>query len=494
MTDESIAFEHAASFDRGEISGNVRLGKLESMYEELFAEVIEDGVITAEERGRLDKMADSLGLDRSRLRKLEQALEAAYTARHSKAIQDMAPMSRELPRQSLAPLEPATDQRTLALERRIKQLEARIRDLEASLEEAHTHMSVDVDFSDVANAKGDEEATADLARRVRHDPRDVDSLHALFSAYEAAKEVDRQFAVAHVLSYLGAANAKEKSLFEKHRSSGLIRPASSITRESWTRLLFHPEEEALTGEIFSVVVSAVLMGRLSALRRDKALPKLDPEKKQDPEKTTLQSVRCFVWAASIFGMNAPPVYIDPEWEGAAGLLPAMPPSIRLGSKALSGRSAKELSFMSGRLLASFREEHFVKLLVPSARDLEDIFLAALSIGNPGLPLNANVKELVVPIAKAIEPILEPAQVDRLRGHFLRFVEEGGRTNLQRWASAVDKTGARAGLLIADDLKAAHSVIELEDKAHVTEKMNDLLAFMLSDRYSNLRKQIGISVG
>lgn len=497
MTDESIAFEHAASFDRGEISGNVRLGKLESMYEELFAEVIEDGVITAEERGRLDKMADSLGLDRARLRKLEQALEAAYTARHRKEIKDLAPMSQELPRQSLAPLEPATDQRTLALERRIKQLEARIRDLEADLEEAHAHISVDVDLSDVATAKTtkvDEEATGDLARRVRHDPRDADSLHALYSAYEAAKDLERQVAVAHVLSYLGAANSKEKSLFEKHRTAGLIRPSSSITRESWTRLLFHPEEEALTGEIFSVVVSAVLMGRLSALRRDKALPKLDPEKKQDPEKTTLQSVRCFVWGASILGMNAPPVYIDPDWEGTAGLLPAMPPSIRLGSKALSGRSAKELSFMSGRLLAHFREEHFVKLLVPSARDLEDIFLAALSIGNPGLPLNANVKELVVPIAKAIEPILEPAQVDRLRGHFLRFVEEGGRTNLQRWASAVDKTGARAGLLLADDLKAAHTVIESEDKAHLTEKMNDLLAFMLSDRYVNLRKQIGIAVG
>ncbi len=493
MTDENVSFEHVASFDRGEISGNVRLGKLESMYEELFAEVIEDGVITAEERGRLDKMADSLGLDRSRLRKLEQALEAAYTARHRVTIRDLAPMSQsgqELPRQSLVPLEPATDQRTLALERRIKQLEARIQDLENDLEDARAHISVDVDFSDVSS-KGNEEEAADLARRVRHDPRDVDSLHALFTAYE--KDLDRQLSVAHVLSYLGAANPKEKALFEKHRSAGLIRPTSSLSRESWTRLLFHPEEEPLTGEIFSVVVSAVLMGRLSALRRDKALPKLDPEKKQDPEKTTLQSVRCFVWAASILGMNASPIYIDPEWSGAVELAPAMPPATRLGGKALSGRSAKELSFMAGRHLAHFREEHFVKLLVPSARDLEDIFLAALSIGNPGLPLNAQVKELVVPIAKAIEPILESNQVDRLRGHFLRFVEEGGRTNLQRWASAVDKTGARTGLLLADDLRAAHSVIELEDKAHLEPKMDDLLAFMLSDRYAKLRKQIGIAV-
>ena len=76
----------------------------------------------------------------------------------------------------------------------------------------------------------------------------------------------------------------------------------------------------------------------------------------------------------------------------------------------------------------------MRALIPGIADLEDIFLAALSIGNPGIPLNERAKQIVVPIAKAIEPILEPIAIDRLRGHFLRFVEEGGRTNLQRWAA------------------------------------------------------------
>src|SRR6185369_2044916 len=138
-------------------------------------------------------------------------------------------------------------------------------------------------------------------------------------------------------------------------------------------------------------------------------------------------------------------------------------------------------------LACYREEHFVKMLVPSARGLEDIFVAALSIGNPGLPLSAQVKQLVVPIANAIEPILEPAAVDRLRGHFLRFVEEGGRTNLARWSVATDRTVSRAGLLLSNDLRAAHAIISLEDKTHLDEKMDDLMSFVLSDRYAKLRK-------
>jgi len=493
MNEAEASFEHGASFEVGEVAGNLRHGKLEAMYEELFAEVIEDGIITQEERNRLDKMADNLGLDRARLRKLEQALQAAYEARHRIVIKDLS-FTDEPPPATIMPLEAPTDQRTLALERRIKFLEERIRDLELELEDARANVSVEVDLSDVgARPDVPDDDPAELARRVRHDPRDVDTLHALFRLYKKANDVDRQWCVAQVLSYLEAANAEEKDVWAAHRAAALIRPTASVTQEAWRRLLFHPEEEPLVGEIFSVVVSAVLIGRLSALRRDKQLVKLDPARKQDPSTTTVQAVRCFHWASAILGMHAPALYADPDYEGSVEMVPGVPPASRIGAQALSGRSAAELAFLAGRHLAHYREEHFVKMLVPSARGLEDIFLAALSIGNPGLPLSAQVKQLVVPIAKAIEPILEPAAVDRLRGHFLRFVEEGGRTNLQRWASASDKTVARAGLLLSNDLRAAHAVLALEDKAHVDEKMDDLMSFVVSDRYAKLRKQIGIAI-
>ncbi len=505
MIDPSSPFEHSSSFEPGEASGAVRLGKFEAHYEELFAEVIEDGVITPEERAQLDRTADALGLDRARLQQLERALEAAYEARHRVRIRDLTvgPSITEGEdivssdaRSSLSPLAPSNDPRVSGMERRIVQLEARIAELEEELEEARSHVAVEVDLSGVAAIATRSEAVEDpeeLLRHLRHDPRDVDMLHALYRVFGRLGDVDRQFCTAQVLAYLKASHEDERRLHAQLRTETLIRPRASMERDSWRRLLFHPEEEPLTGEIFACVIGPVLLGRLSALRRDKALPRLDPARKQDPSTSTLQAVRCFAWGASILGMPLPPLYADPELASAVEMVPGVTPSSRLGRQSLSGRSPAELAFLSGRHLTYFREDHFVRALLPSIPDLEDIFLAALSIGNPGLPLSSVVKARVTPIAQAIEPILDPIQVDRLRGYFLRFVEDGGRTNLQRWAAAVDCTAARAGLLLSSDLEAARAMFALEDPATAEDKMDDLLVFATSERYAKLRRQLGITV-
>lgn len=488
MSDE---FEQRLSFEPGEIAANVRLGKLEMMYEELYAEVIEDGIITQEERQQLDKMADSLGLDKKRLRSLEQALSAAYEARHQVVIKEMyeSEEDKEGPRASLQIAQAAP-----ALQQRIAFLERRVAELESQLEEARANVSVEVDLSGVTAKEVPDDDPVELQRRLRVDPRDESALHSLYRVYEKKKDVDGKWCVAHALVYLNQANQDERAHYTKYRETALVHPKNALGADAWSRLLLHPDEEPLVGEIFAVVAPAVLVGRLSALRRDKQLEKLEAEKKQDPAVSTIQAVRCFAWAAAILGMHAPQLFVYPDFDGTVELVPAMPPATKIGGKSLSGRSAAELAFIAGKHLAQHRAQEFMRALIPSIPDLEDIFLAALSIGNPSIPMNDRAKQIVVPIAKAIEPILEPNAVDALRGHFLRFVEEGGRTNLQRWANGVDRTAQRAGLLLANDLKAAEHVFDLEDKSKTQERMDDLLAFMSSDRYAKLRKQIGIAVG
>ena len=166
----------------------------------------------------------------------------------------------------------------------------------------------------------------------------------------------------------------------------------------------------------------------------------------------------------------------------------------VGQKVLSGPTQLEHAFHAGRHLSWYRQEHYVKTLFNAVPDLEDLFLAALIIGNPGLPIAEDMKRRVTPIAKAIEPVLETQQIDALRGYFLRFVEEGGRTNLQRWSAAVEKTACRAGLLLCNDLASAKNVLETEGSGSGSDELiKDLLAFVVGDRYSQLRRQLGIAI-
>ncbi len=487
-----VTFDHGTSFEQGEISGNLRLGRFEAQYEELFAEVIEDGIITAEERARLDRAAQAMGLEPLRLRRLEDALEAAYEARHRVKIRrddldEPAPAS-------IAPLAPATDPRVQALERRIAQLQARVVELEKELEAAHELASLEVDISDVAAVRHAQDDDPDeLLRALRTNPRDPATLHALYRVWTTRGERDRALTTAEVLVHLDHATSDERAFFDTHEPKGLIQPTTSLTQEGWRRSLFHPDEEILTGEIFAVVTSAVLLGRVSALRRDKQLLVMDPGKRHDPKTSTVQAVRCFSWGAAILGLPCPQLFADPDFLGGAEMVAGLPPVTRLGKLALSGRSANELAFLAGAHLAWYREEHFVRVLIPSIVDLEDVFLSALLIGNPGIPLTPEVRRRVEPIARAIEPILEPQVIDRLRGSFLRFVEQGGRTNLQRWATAADKTSFRAGHLLSGRLDVSLRMVDLLAKDRAAEITEDLLAFTTSDRHAALRRQLGVAL-
>lgn len=490
-TEQEGGFELVTGFAPGEISGSLGLGPLEAQYEDLFAEVLADGVITPEERARLEKAADNLGLDRARLLKLEQAMVSAYQTRHKVEIIE----HYEEPVASLAPLRVEADGdagRALLL-KRIEQLEARVKELEEELRRAQAQVNVEVDLRELeAEVELASEDPEEVWRQVRRNPLDPAPLRQLYGIYTARGDRDRRFCVAQALVALEAADDEIWGVFEAERSGSLGAPRSGLSPNAWYELLFHPEEDVLTGQIFSLITPAVLLGRVTTLRRDGRLHQPPPEAQQDPSKATITAVRALSWAAAVLGIQAPRVYVERDRDVGYEHIPGVPPVTVVGKRVLTGRSQQEHAFLVGRHLCYYRSEHFLKTLFSSIQDLEDLFLAALVIGNPGLPIAEDMKQRVRPIAQAISPVLEPRQLDALRGCFYRFVEEGGRTNLQRFSVAVDKTACRAGLLLSGDLKASLGLLDAEE-GKLGELAKDLIAFAASERYFKLRRQLGIAL-
>ena len=486
MSEDARAFEHSAAFTPAELSGALGLGPLEAQYQELFADALEDGVITTEERAQLERAADNLGLDPKRLLKLEQAMIAAYEVHHRVRIVEQyeEPQSLVIPAAQMG-----TDNTTLI--QRIRELEARVGELEEELRKAQASINVEVDLSEVeAAADAAVEEPSDCWRRARRDPLNPAPYRDLFRIYEARGAVDERWCLAQVLDALGAANESQRAVREQHRSTMLIAPHRGVSPSAWHDLLFHPEEEILTGQILGVIAPAVLIGRVAVLRREGKLYEPDAASKQDPARATVTAVRALPWAAKVLGLEAPPMYVDKERDAGYLHVPGVPPLSVMGKRVLSGRSQLEHAFLAGRHLCAYRQEHFVKTLFSAVPDLEDLFWAALTIGNPTLPIPENVKARVTPVARAIEPLLDPTQIDTLRGQYLRFVEDGGRTNLMRWSSAVEKTACRAGLLLCNDLETALGLLETEEGKR-GELARDLLVFCASERYFELRRLIGI---
>lgn len=516
MNDESdssgrISFLHGDDFEASRPSGGLELGPTELSYQQLFAEALEDGVITPDERARLDQVAEDLGLQRERLDSLEDAMTAAYETHHRVRVVDqtLTPHASITPLVHAPPLSergkapvasappPVAQPKSLqgeldAVKSENLLLRERVSALEAELRRAQAAVNVEVDLSTLEIDAASAEAPDEVWRRVRQDPMNAAAYRALKEAYDAQGNIDGKYLACQALSALGAAEPGEAAFAEQHCPTGLIAPHTSIDESSWRKHLFHQEEEPLTGAIFSVIAGAVLVGRVTTLRRDGLLHRAQPESRQDPKTSTVMAVRAVSWAAAILGLPVPQVYVEPQTAAGYVHAPAMPPYTVLGSEVLSGCSVPELAFRVGRHLSGYRGEHFVRTLFSGTEDLEDLFLAALLIANPKLPLRSAKAARIQPLARAIEPLLEAHQIDALRGHYMRFADEGGRTNLMRWSDAVQKTAARVGLALSQDLSSAMRILNQEEGQNGPLSL-DLLSYSTSDRFIALRASLGISV-
>jgi hypothetical protein len=523
QTPDTQPFAFAPSFHPVGDTGSFRPGDFEAEYEQLYSEALSEGDISEAERARLDLAASALGLPPERLARLEKALRRAYDKRASitltdedeaapdpGTLADRAPPSlppggisglRTLPPppdSAPSTLPPPTTERTSVLPppshppRRPDSGFPSGHDSQRAMRAPMAAILPEDDPTYPNYSKSTPELPTDkqLDRFLRAPRTELDELHDRVSEMGARRAFDEQFCAAAVLTRRGLASSSERAIVAAHKSTALQRPAQPLTAEAW-QLLFHPDQDRTTGEIFSVVASAVLLARMTAMRKQKTLPKLDPKKKHDPATSTVSVVRALGWSAATLGMNTPPIYVAPEQKGGLEIIPAVPPAIRIGGAVLSGLSALELAFTGARHLVWFREEYFICSLVPAVEQLEDIFLAALLIGAPDIPLRTEVKARAALNRDAILPVLEEKQIDRLEGLVAQFISRGGRTSLRRWAQGAELTACRAGMLLCGDLDVAAKILLKEPNGE--ERLADVEKFWSSDAASELRRSLGVAL-
>ncbi len=342
-----------------------------------------------------------------------------------------------------------------------------------------------------------DEALAAHRKALQYDSMQVDAYRGIYSIYLQKEAYDEAWCVAATLAFIKRANDEEQRFYEDWRPQELPKVSSRLNTELWWSHVFHEDEDRYIGKIFESVALSALKAKLEALKAKNELPVLPSQFKQDPASSTATFARTFWWAAEVLGIRAPELYARSDVPGGLVAVPSEPPASVAGQGVLSGLSTMERAFVVGRHLAMYRGEHYMKTLFPTVTELTVLLFSAIRLVAPETPAPKEIATQVDATAQSIQRHIQPMQREQLRVVVGKFLKEGARANIKRWAQCVETTAARAGLLLCGDLDVARKVIaaqgQLPGDLTPQERVKQLMLYSVSESYFELRSKLGLAI-
>ena len=345
-------------------------------------------------------------------------------------------------------------------------------------------------------AKGDRTvAVSELELVAAVAPTRAQTYRRLHELHSRAQRPDRAWLVATCLEELGAADVSHELAIEQFRPDGPIRPTTALEDAWWDECLRAPGADPIVCDILRAVSGAAIALRLEELAAKKKLPTLDPATKQD-KASTASVVRTFVWAARALGIALPDLYLLDDVPSGIAAVPAETPGTALGPQVRTGMTVQQLAFLTGRHLTYYRPEHYALVFFPTLADVSSLVLASVRLVIPGIsvppPADGESK-----VAANLSSRLSGENKEAIEDAVERLDARGGKLDLLAWVRHVELTAARAGLLLAGDLRVPMRLMKEESRAigelSAETKRGDLLAFCGSDAYGKLRERMGVAI-
>lgn len=340
-----------------------------------------------------------------------------------------------------------------------------------------------------------ERAAAHLQAAAVLDPGNAQVFHDLFDTFQKLRRADQAWAAASVAMYLGAAEARERFLFEEHRPAGLVQPERGLSAGAWDLLRAADRDRALE-EVLASVAAAAIRARLTQRAREKKLPRLDPAARAEAERSAAGVVRLFAWASRCLGITAPAVYFLKDAAIGVAAVPVGEPSVLVGGEALRGRTAAELAFLVGSHVAYHVGPHRLLLHFPTLEDLGVCLAAAVKLARPSEPVPSELDGAVRALTPLLDKELTAGERDALEAAVFELYEIRAPLDLAHWVGSVERCAARVGFLLTGELSVAASSLSRADVPGVLtaeEKIGDLLSFTVSDAHHALREELGVAI-
>jgi tetratricopeptide (TPR) repeat protein len=340
-------------------------------------------------------------------------------------------------------------------------------------------------------------AVAEHQLLIKGSPYKIDSYRALRKIYMDARQYDKAWCLCAALAFLKKADPEEQQFFEQYRPKGMPRARARLTDDLWNRGVFHSDQDRYIGSIFATIQAGVAVDR-SKPHKDFGLKRKD---KHDLATSQVLFPKIFGYALQVLGVPQPELYLRPEQPGELAIAPTNEKgmfiaSVVAGGNVLQGRPERDLAFISGRWLAMLRPEHFLKWIISTNAELKLIFLIALRLVNPKVPVPGDpalVQQLHQQIVKAVPPSL----LEALAAVVTKFLATKAEVDLSRWSSIVDLTCHRVGFILSGDLETSARLVSQEPVTvggmQPKERITQLILYSISEEYFMVRQALGLAV-
>ena len=342
-----------------------------------------------------------------------------------------------------------------------------------------------------------DEAVTSYRALLKQDAMKVDAYRAIYNMFLRQEAYDEAWCTAGVLTFVRRANEEEQRFYDDWKPTDIPKVSAKLDNESWIRQLFHEDEDIYIGKIFEAIALAALKAKMAAIKGKPDAPVLQEQCLQDPANSTSRFARTFWWAAQVMGITAPRLYAHTHVGGGLMAVPVEPVATVAGAGVLQGLNPLETAFVAGQHLAMYRGEHYIKTLFPTVTELTVLLFAAIRLVAPNTPAPSQYAKQVQATAQSLGRYMKPIQLEALKVVVNRFLKEGARANIKRWAQAVQTTASRAGLVLAGDLEVAKKIIaaqpQLPGDLSPQERLKELMVYSVSDNYFKLRAKLGIQI-
>lgn len=424
----------------------------------------------------LVQSADGPGLADAYERQIERLQSAGATGERANLLQRLAILYRDQLRD--------TDRAVQAFDRLVQ--------------EDPDSIGARIDLSDLLRNAGNRTlAVRCLEVAAERDPFAPAVYNRLFRLFTETKDADRGFASSAALVALGEADGDQQLVYADFAPHSPLGFSRSFDDDVWQELLPDPVAADIEA-VFAAIEQPCIDAWLAREERKGPLPMPPKNSRQDPATTTVLAVRSFVWASNLLGVPKPELYAVPnDARISTATLPTRTPTVLLGRSVLSGRSPNELVFVAARHAAYFRPGRRVLAFYPTPEDLEPLVRAAIAFLRPDLVPAGTLPPIAIDVGTRLERALQGEQRARLAAALGRLWSSGGTMDLAGWTRTVERSACRAALLATGDVTVARSLLSASGGAtsglSAADRVRDLLSFSVSQRYSALRRMLGVGL-